>query len=172
MAEVGNRSKWAHVGLATVLALLLSTFAAVAPAAAGTPPVPGDSGRGKRIVYDRSAQRVWLVRQDSSVVATYLVSGHKYGTLPAVGRYRVKSKSRYSQSLDGSVSMQYMVRFVYGNTRWIGFHSIPVDSAGNLIQPLSKLGTPMSSGCIRQRLEDARKLWRHAPVDTRVVVVP
>ena len=171
MAEVGNRSNNARMGLALVLALLLSALYPLAPASAGAPPVPEDSGRGKRIVYDRSAQRVWLVRADASVVATYLVSGHKYGTLPAVGRYRVKSRSRYSQSLDGSVRMQYMVRFVYGNTRWIGFHSIPVDRAGNLIQPLSKLGTPMSSGCIRQRLADARRLWRHAPVDTRVVVV-
>lgn len=154
-----------------VLAVLLSLLSA-APASAGDPRVPRDSGRGKRVVYDRSAQRVWLVRKDESVHATYLVSGHKYGTLPAVGRYRVKSRSRYTQSLDGSVRMQYMVRFVYGNTRWIGFHSIPVNSAGNLIQPLSKLGTPTSSGCIRQRLSDARLLWRHAPVDTRVVVVP
>ena len=170
MAVVSRSSK-AFLGVAVVLALLLSTLSPMSPASAGAPPVPADSGRGKRIVYDRSAQRVWLVRRDKSVVATYLVSGHKYGTLPAVGRYRVKSKSRYSQSLDGSVRMQYMVRFVFGNTRWIGFHSIPVNSAGNLIQPLSKLGTPTSSGCIRQRLADARKLWRHAPVDTRVVVV-
>jgi lipoprotein-anchoring transpeptidase ErfK/SrfK len=68
--------------------------------------------------------------------------------------------------------MEYMVRFVYGNTRWIGFHSIPRDRAGRLSQPLSALGTPTSSGCIRQRLSNAAQLYRFAPVGTRVVVVP
>ena len=84
----------------------------------------------------------------------------------------MKSKSRYSGSLDGSVSMEYMVRFVYGNTRWIGFHSIPRDGSGRLIQSKSQLGTPTSSGCIRQALGDARRLWNFAPVGTKVVVVP
>ena len=158
----------ATVGLSLVMLIGLTL-----PAAAATEPrVPNDSGIGRRIVYDKSRQRVWLVRKDKTVRATYLVSGHRYGTLPAVGRYRVKSMSRYSRSLDGAVSMEYMVRFTYGSTRWIGFHSIPVDGAGNLIQSLSQLGTPTSSGCIRQRRADARELWRFADVGTRVVVIP
>src|SRR5688572_13013846 len=155
------------------LAAFVLTFAFVAalapaPAMAADPRVPPSSGTGRRIVYDKSRQRVWLVREDKTVRATYLVSGHKYGTLPAVGRYRVKSMSRYSRSLDGAVSFEFMVRFVYGSTRWIGFHSIPVDGSGNLIQSLSQLGTPTSSGCIRQRRTDARELWRFANVGTRV----
>ena len=39
-----------------------------------TPPVPADSGQGRRIVFDQSDQRVWLVDDDESVVRTYLVS--------------------------------------------------------------------------------------------------
>lgn len=152
--------------------LLPAAHAALAPDSQATPAAPKHSGTGKRIVYDKSRQRVWLVRHDAVVAATYLVSGHKYGSLPAVGTYRVRSKSRYSGSLDGSVSMEYMVRFVYGNSRWIGFHSIPRDRAGRLIQSKSQLGTPTSSGCIRQALGDARRLWRFAPVGTKVVVVP
>ena len=145
--------------------------AAMAPDSGASPDVPRDSGRGRRIVYDKSRQRVWLVREGNVVVDTYLVSGHKYGTLPGLGTYRVQSKSRYSGSLDGSVSMEYMVRFVYGNTRWIGFHSIPRDSSGRLIQSKSQLGTPTSSGCIRQALRKARRLYRFAPVGTKVVVI-
>ena len=145
--------------------------AALSQDSTATPRVPRNSGKGKRIVYDRSRQRVWLVRKGNVVRSTYLVSGAKHGTLPRVGRYRVKSKSRYSGSLDGSVSMEYMVRFVYGNTRWIGFHSIPRNGSGQLIQSKSQLGTPTSSGCIRQALGDARRLWRFAPVGTKVVVL-
>ncbi len=148
-----------------------SAEAALAADAQTTPRVPRHSGWGKRIVYDKSRQRVWLVTGDNVAKSTYLVSGHKSGTLPGVGKYRVKSKSRYSSSLDGSVSMEYMVRFVYGNTRWIGFHSIPRDGSGRLIQRLSQLGTPTSSGCIRQALRNARQLYRFAPVGTRVVVI-
>lgn len=155
-----------------VLALVFASAGlAAAPAYADDPAVPKDSGTVRRIVYDRSRQRVWLVRDNGNVVDTYLVSGHKYGTLPAVGKYRVKSKSRHTRSLDGSVTMEYMVRFVYGNTRWIGFHSIPRDSSGNLIQSKSQLGTPTSSGCIRQALRTARKLYRFADIGTRVVVI-
>lgn len=159
---------------ATAVTLLFALLTAVAPAPAmaAEPRVPKSSGTGRRIVYDKSRQRVWLVRQNKSVRATYLVSGHKYGTLPKVGRYRVKSKSRYTQSLDGAVRMEFMVRFVFGSSRWIGFHSIPVDGNGNLIQSLSQLGTPTSSGCIRQRWRDARNLWRFSDVGTKVVVVP
>lgn len=169
VAASGHR--WRIAVALTVMVGLL--FGAVPPAsAADDPPVPKHTGVVKRIVYDKSAQRVWLVHANKSVKATYLVSGHKYGTLPAAGKYRVKSKSRYSRSLDGSVTMEYMVRFVYGNTRWIGFHSIPRDSSGKLIQPHSKLGTPTSSGCIRQKLSDAEKLYRFARIGTRVTIIP
>jgi hypothetical protein len=142
-----------RAAIAAALAAVLMTGAAVPAGATESkdPPVPKESGTGKRIVYDRSRQRVWLVREDKTVRATYLVSGHKYGTLPAVGRYRVQSKSRHTQSLDGAVSMEFMVRFVYGNTRWIGFHSIPVDGNG-------------------QRWRNARTLYDFAKIGTRVVV--
>jgi lipoprotein-anchoring transpeptidase ErfK/SrfK len=167
-----------RTAIAAVLLVLVTVWPAAAATAtptpeatqSGEPAVPKASGTGKRIVYDRSRQRVWLVRENATVRGTYLVSGHKYGSLPAVGRYRVQSKSRYSGSLDGAVSMEFMVRFVYGSTRWIGFHSIPVDGNGNLIQPLSQLGTPTSSGCIRQRWRNARTLYDFAHVGTRVVV--
>src|SRR3954452_14568439 len=37
--------------------------------------VPADTGWGKRIVFDMSDQRVWLVGADDEVRRTYLVSG-------------------------------------------------------------------------------------------------
>ena len=38
-------------------------------------PVPAKSGKGKRVVFSESQQRVWLVREDGTVQRTYLVSG-------------------------------------------------------------------------------------------------
>ena len=67
--------------------------------------------------------------------------------------------------------MQYMVRFARGRTLAIGFHSIPVRRNGSAIQTVEQLGTFRSAGCVRQRVEDAAKMWDFAGVGTPVVVV-
>jgi lipoprotein-anchoring transpeptidase ErfK/SrfK len=68
--------------------------------------------------------------------------------------------------------MEYMVRFHRGKNSNIGFHDIPVKtSTGDEVQTLSELGTPLSDGCIRQDVEDAKALYEFAPVGTAVVVV-
>lgn len=132
--------------------------------------LPSASGTGKRIVYDISAQRVWLVQADDSVARTYPVSGGKDPSLLHSGDYRVYSKSRDAVSYDHKETMQYMVRFASGDHAAIGFHDIPARSDGRLVESRSQLGTPASSGCIRQWITDARALWEFSRVDTRVVV--
>jgi lipoprotein-anchoring transpeptidase ErfK/SrfK len=68
--------------------------------------------------------------------------------------------------------MEYMVRFHRGTNSNIGFHDIPVKEAtGEEVQTLSELGTPLSDGCIRQDEDDAKALYKFAPVGTTVVVV-
>jgi lipoprotein-anchoring transpeptidase ErfK/SrfK len=113
-------------------------------------------------------QRVWLVRGDGSVKRSYLVSGSVYDNLDA-GDYEVYSRSEHATGIDDSGTMRYMVRFAHGDRAAIGFHDIPVDD-GELVQTRSRLGTPLSHGCIRQWRPDARALWRFAPVGTTVVV--
>ncbi len=133
-------------------------------------PLPSDSGTGRRVVYDISAQRVWLVRADGAVARSYLVSGSRYDQV-APGTYPVFSTSRHAVSWHGTETMEYMVRFTRGDNANIGFHDIPVRAAtGRAVQSLARLGTPLSDGCIRQRERDARALWKFAPVGTPVVV--
>lgn len=151
-------------GLALALALVL-----VGAGEAGAQGLPADSGDGRRVVYSIGQQRVWWVESNNQVVNTYLVSG-RMGT-PAYGTYRVFSKSRYTTSLDGGSRMEYMIRFAWGRTAAIGFHSIPVNRYGTPLQSESQLGRPLSAGCVRQRLSDAAGLWNWAPVGTTVVVV-
>ena len=131
------------------------------------PAPPANSGEGRRIVYSNSGQRVWLVEEDGYVTRSYLVSGR--AGMPRAGTYHVFSKSRYTTS--GSVSMEWMVRFAWGTTLAIGFHSIPVDRYGRPIQSESLLGTYQSSGCVRQARRDAAALWDWTPVGTKVVVL-
>ena len=128
------------------------------------------TGAGRRVVFDESAQRVWLVRDGGSVLATYAVSGSVHDNL-SPGAYEVYSRSLHATAFDYNSTMDYMVRFTQGASAAIGFHDIPVDSDGAPLQRWSQLGTPTSSGCIRQRPRDARQMWRFAPVGTSVVVV-
>jgi lipoprotein-anchoring transpeptidase ErfK/SrfK len=144
------------------------------PTAPAAPPddraLPPASGAGRRIVFDQSAQRVWLVRADGQVQRTYLGSGSVVDNLHP-GSYAVYSRSRWAVGVDDSGVMQYFVRFTKGpGGAAIGFHTIPTKH-GVPAQSVRQLGTPRSHGCIRQRTTDAIALWRFAPVGTRVVVV-
>jgi lipoprotein-anchoring transpeptidase ErfK/SrfK len=131
--------------------------------------LPAGSGSGRRVVFDMSAQRVWLVGRGDQVRRTYLVSGSLTDNLEP-GTYEVYSKSRHAIGIDDSGTMQYMVRFAQGKRAAIGFHDIPVDD-GAPVQTRAELGTPQSHGCIRQARPDARALWDFAPVGTKVVVL-
>lgn len=131
--------------------------------------LPGRSGKGRRVVFSETAQRVWLVGANGEVRRTYLVSGSIYDNLHP-GTYHVYSRSERAWGIDDSGSMQWFVRFTQGPNAAIGFHSIP-ELHGRPVQTKEQLGTPLSHGCIRQRLIDAKALWNFAPVGTTVVVV-
>lgn len=148
--------------------------ASPAPAAAPAPRValpalPAASGGGRRVVYSNSAQRVWLVGADGVAIDSWLVSGRR--GVPRPGNYSVFSRSPATTGQGGKVTMQYMVRFARGRTLAIGFHSIPLRRNGSAIQSVEQLGTFRSAGCVRQRVEDAAKMWEFAGVGTPVVVV-
>ena len=130
--------------------------------------LPSASGSGKRVVFDISDQRVWLVDRDHEVRRTYLVSGSLTDNLHS-GTYAVYSRSRHAVGIDDSGVMEYFIRFTRGANAAIGFHSIPTKD-GKPLQTREQLGTPQSHGCIRQALPDAKQLWSFAPVGTKVVV--
>lgn len=146
----------------------LETGGPPAGVAAGPETLPVESGSGKRVVFDISSQRVWLVDEGDEVRRTYLVSGSVTDNL-APGSYEVYSTSRHAVGVDDSGTMQYMVRFAHGKQAPIGFHDIPLDG-GEPAQSREQLGTPQSHGCVRQWRPDARALWEFAPVGTQVVV--
>lgn len=141
--------------------------AAAREAAAGALAAPSGTGEGRRVVFDISRQRVWLVGDGEDVLRTYLVSGSVTDNL-GPGTYEVYSRSRHATGIDGS-SMDFMVRFTQGDSAAIGFHDIP-ETDGEPAQTRTQLGTPRSHGCVRQARPDAVALWRFAPVGTAVVV--
>ena len=133
------------------------------------PALPEGSGDGRRVVYSNSAQRVWLVEADGTVVDSYPVSG-KLG-VPSPGTYEVFSRSETAWAGHDDITMKYMVRFAQGENLAIGFHAIPNDASGAPLQSEEQLGEYHSAGCVRQSLRHAAFLYEWAPEGTPVVVL-
>jgi lipoprotein-anchoring transpeptidase ErfK/SrfK len=137
--------------------------------------LPGNSGDGRRVVYSKAEQRVWVVDGNGLVIKTHLVSGKQVSCDPPPGTYSVFSRSRYTVALQNpAIVWGYMVRFAHGCRGGnIGFHEIPTDSrTGNKMQTVAQLGQPLSGGCVRQSVPDAVWMWDWAQLGTKVVVLP
>ncbi len=162
------RTTAGHVRVAPPISPVTPSASPTASPTAAPTELPDDSGSGRRVVFDISEQRVWLVSDGGRTLRTYLVSGSLTDNLRP-GSYEVFSRSRWATGIDDSGVMQYFVRFTRGENAAIGFHSIPTKN-GKALQTLDQLGTPQSHGCIRQAMADAKRMWRFAPVGTKVVV--
>jgi lipoprotein-anchoring transpeptidase ErfK/SrfK len=134
--------------------------------------LPSNSGSGRRVVYSKSRQRLWVVDSSGRVIKTHLVSGRQTPRDPSPGSYKVWSRSRYTFSINNpSITWGYMVRFAWGARGGnIGFHEIP-NQYGRPVQSVWQLGTPLSGGCVRQSVPDAIWMWNWAQLGTRVVVL-
>ena len=146
-------------------------LSSVASAGSDAPPLPPDSGSGRRLVYDRAGQRVWAVDGDGQIIRSWLISGSKYSNeLP--GTHEVYSRSDVSTAWNGKAYLPKMVRWLKTDIGAIGFHSIPLHVEDNSpYQTEAELGTRLSGGCQRQAVRDADFLWDFADVGTKVVVV-
>ncbi len=146
-------------------------LSSVASTGSDAPPLPADSGTGRRLVYDRAGQRVWAVDQDETIIRSWLVSGSQYNNeLP--GTHKVYSKSEITTAWNGKAFLKLMVRWLKTEIGAIGFHQIPVKrSDGSVYQTEEELGTRLSGGCQRQAKEDAEFLWKFAKIGTPVVVI-
>ncbi|MEY2967758.1 MAG: hypothetical protein RIQ64_385 [Actinomycetota bacterium] len=146
-------------------------LSSVASTGADAPPLPANSGEGRRLVYEREGQRVWAVDKEGNVIRSWLVSGSQYNNELA-GTHKVYSKSEVTTAWNGKAFLPLMVRWLKTQIGAIGFHQIPVKrSDGSLYQTEEELGTRLSGGCQRQAKEDAEFLWKFATIGTPVVVI-
>lgn len=155
-------------GAVDLLGFPLSSVATSGPDA---PPLPENSGSGRRLVYQRAGQRVWAVDENEIVIRSWLVSGSKYDNeLPGV--HEVYSRSETSIAWDGKAYFNLMVRWLKTSDDAIGFHALPIKVADNsLYQTEAELGQRLSGGCQRQANLDAEFTWEFAQVGTPVVVL-
>jgi hypothetical protein len=130
-------------------------LSSVATSGPDAPPLPPNSGSGKRLVYDRAGQRVWAIDKKERVIRSWLVSGSKYSNeLP--GTHEVYSKSDVSTAWNGKAWLPKMVRWLKTDIGAIGFHAIPLHVEDNSpYMTESELGARLSGGCQRQANADA-----------------
>jgi hypothetical protein len=132
--------------------------------------VPANSGSGRRVVYSKSIQRVWMIDENELIDNTHRVSGRPDS--PPLGTFEVYSRSTTTCAiLHPDICMRWMVRFAHKGSNNIGFHEIPRRN-GVPLQTNDQLGLALSGGCVRQSTEDAIIMWDWAQLGTVVVVVP
>ncbi len=134
---------------------------------------PADSGNGRRVVYSKSQQTVWVYDETNTIIKMHRVSGRQTPLDPAPGTYQVWSRSLRTFSINNpTITWGYMVRFAKGGRDGnIGFHEIPYQY-GQPVQSVDQLGEALSGGCVRQTPEDAIWMWNWAQIGTVVVVTP
>lgn len=147
------------------------TLSSVASTGADAPPLPENSGTGKRVVYERISQRVWAVSEDGEIIRSWLVAGSQYNNeMP--GTHYVYSRSEQSTAWNGRAILPLMIRWLQTDIGHIGFHGIPIHvSDGSAYMTEEELGQRLSGGCQRQANADARFMWAFAEVGTKVVVL-
>ena len=155
-------------GAVDLLGYELSSVATSGPDA---PPLPANSGSGRRLVYDRNGQRIWAVGDDNVVIRSWLISGSKYNN-ETPGTHKVYSRSDVSTAWNGKAYLYKMVRWLKTDIGAIGFHALPIHVNDNSpYQTDAELGTRLSGGCQRQANLDADFTWDFAQVGTPVVVI-
>ena len=151
--------------------LLGYPLSSVSSAGADAPPLPPESGTGRRLVYSRAGQRVWAVDADGQILRSWLVSGSKYNN-ETPGTHQVYSRSEMSTAWNGKAYLPHMVRWLKTDIGAIGFHEIPIHvSDGTVYMTEAELGQRLSGGCQRQAKADADFVWDWAQIGTVVVVV-
>ena len=121
-----------------------------------------------------SEQRVYVYNTRKRLIATMPVSTGADDTTP-VGTFKVFSKSAQAYySPNPGERMKYMTRFTKGREGDnIGFHGIPyrVTPKGD-IPMFTPVGvTPVSHGCVRMRVSDAKWLFNNIKLGSVVRVV-
>jgi len=151
--------------------LLGYELSSVATSGPDTPPLPPNSGSGRRLVYERAGQRIWAVGEDNVVIRSWLVSGSKYNN-ETPGSHAVYSRSDVSTAWNGKAFLYKMVRWLKTDIGAIGFHALPIHRSDNTpYQTDAELGTRLSGGCQRQANLDADFTWEFAQIGTPVIVI-
>jgi len=127
---------------------------------------------GKKIVIDISEQKLTLF-ENGRPISVRAVSTGKPSMPTPLGTFYTRNKIQTAYSRAYGLYMEYWMAFSPDGR--YGIHSLPywrLKNGGRLYEGANHLGTPVSHGCIRQSLANAKSLYDWAPVGTPVAIVP
>lgn len=143
----------------------------------------------KQLLIDRAAEELavsdydsktnYLIIVDLKSQMTMVYEGKK-GDWKQIKRYLSSSGIAGQETPTGDFTVTdrgdwfYTPRFAQGAKYWVRFyktylfHSLPMDSEKNIVD--STLGVPLSHGCVRLNVEEAKWIYENIPSGTRVIV--
>ena len=119
-----------------------------------------------RIEVDLTKQKVFVYYKDNLIKEMICSGGTDQSPTPR-GEFETSDKIKYSWVERFDVGAFYWIRFY---KKYL-FHSVPFDKNGEMIiEEYEKLGSPVSHGCIRLELEEAKWLYEKLPSGVKVII--
>ena len=124
-----------------------------------------NNGDDFRIEVDLTKQKVFVYYKDN-IIREMICSGGAGESTP-LGEFETTKKIEYSWVDRFNMGAFYWIRFY----KKYFFHSVPFDKNGEMIiEEYEKLGSPVSHGCIRLKLEEAKWLYDKLPSGVKVII--
>lgn len=142
----------------------------ITPMAVPTAQPTSAAGTGKKIVINLKHQEL---RQYvfGHLVGVHKISSGKWSTPTPTGNFQTRNKISVAYSKAYGLYMEWWMAFTADGKN--GLHGLPfwkLKNGGKLYEGASHIGTPVSHGCIRQTVKEAKALYDWAPVGTPVIV--
>jgi LysM repeat protein len=144
------------------------------PASSGTTTAkassaPKVSGTGTRFVASISQQHCWLY-QGSTVVYSWGCSTGRAGAPSVPGSYRIQSKMPRAYGSAWNFWMPYWLGIYWAGSTENGIHGFPYDRNTGVKVWTSRIGTPVTYGCILLADPNAKTLYDMAWIGMPVII--
>ena len=147
-------------------------LSSVATSGPDAPPLPANSGSGKRVVYDRAGQRVWAVDKN----------GQRHPLVARLGQQVQQRDARHPRGVQplrgvdgverqGVPAADDPLAEDRHRRHRLPRHPDRTSPTARAYQTDAELGTRLSGGCQRQANLDADFMWDFAQIGTKVVVL-
>jgi LysM repeat protein len=132
-------------------------------------PAPKATGQGTRFVASISQQHCWLY-EGSTVVYSWACSTGRAGAPTVPGSYRIQSKIPRAYGSAWNFWMPYWLGIYWAGSTENGIHGFPSDAGTGVKVWTSRIGTPVTYGCILLSDTNAKTLYDMAWIGMPVII--
>ena len=120
---------------------------------------------GRYVEVNLHEQRMYLI-DGTTLDKTYVISSGKWSTPTPTGVFSIHSKSPRAYSASFGLYMPYWQNFLNGE---YGLHELP-EWPNGYKEGQNHLGTPVSHGCVRLGVGDAKEVYEWTSIGTPVYI--